>query len=71
MRWTPLPAAEEIRCDASRAASSSQVLQDLSGHVGQQRRHHQQTIRGHRSAQGNIIPRTHFHNEISSEAIGT
>lgn len=31
-----LLAAEEIGCDASRAASASQVLQDLSGHVGKQ-----------------------------------
>lgn len=50
-----LPAAEEIGCDASRAASASQVLQDLSGHVGKQRWHHQQTVRWHSSSQGILI----------------
>ena len=35
-----LPIAEETGCDASRAASASQVLQDLSDYVGQQWRHH-------------------------------
>lgn len=50
-----LPVAEETGCDASRAASARQVLQDLSDHVGQQRRHHQQTICRHSSAQGNVI----------------
>ena len=29
------PAAEETGCDASGAASASQMLQDLSDHVGQ------------------------------------
>lgn len=44
------PAAEETGCDASGAAPASQVLQDLSDHVGKQWRHHQQTVRWHSSA---------------------
>lgn len=55
------PTAEEAGRDASRAAAASQVLQDLSDHVGQQRRHHQQAVRRHGGTQGSTITFTHTH----------
>lgn len=47
-----LCAAEEAGRDASGAAAASQMLQDLSDHVGQQWRHHQQTVRRHGGTEG-------------------
>lgn len=66
-----LPAAEEAGCDASRAAAASQVLQDLSGHVGQQRRHHQQTVRRNSGPQGSVIPKRTFLVELFPHASGS